>query len=81
MLRNTIYAYNLLFMVFVFEYFIILHVDNGEVIFLSEKTSAYQRKNHIHVCQHFIPDYVKDKTVKIFLSVQKKTWQINLKII
>ena len=49
----------------VFEYPIIVHVDNVGVILLSKNTSLYQQTKHIDVRHHFISDYVEDGTVKI----------------
>ena len=48
----------------VFEYPIILHVDNIGAIFLPYNTSSSQRTKHIDVCHNFICNYVKGGTVK-----------------
>ena len=62
----------------VVEWPITVKVDNIVAIFLSENTFLSQQKKRIDVIHHSIYDCVKDETVKIKNSVQKKNWQIHV---
>ena len=42
------------------EYPIAVHVDNVGYIFLLERTLVSQRKNHIDMPHHFIPDCIEE---------------------
>ena len=47
------------------EYPINVHVDNVGAIFILDITSVSKQTKFIDVCNHFIWDYLEDRTVKI----------------